>query len=714
VSPSSAGTYCLANITVDTYGRVTAASPSNLALAITGNLPITVTGTPTSVAISVQDASTSQKGVVSLIDNVSTNCTTAALTAAQGCALQQQINALTVSGGLRLAGTFDATASQMLTVTNDGATAGFTIGSNLPTPSVGNTNYFVIATTPGTYSPPGGGGPFNLSQGDWLLSNGTLWQFLNVGGDTSYATTLNPGIIKLATSAEVKTGTDNTLAVTPLTLFCNYVAKTSYASKGNILVASAAETYSALPVSSTDGSPLVACSTSPLGVAYGPLPISQNLLLAKGDIIVASNASTPAQLPVGLDGYVLSACSTETLGVKWVPGSTNFIPCAQITGVGALVTGSAPGVPSTLGSSNNNGDVLVVCTACTNGLAWCTLPASIPTSCITNKGVILTGSSANTPTALGAGPNGFVLAACNLCATGLYWSPPPAGGAATPTVAGVVLGCTTANNSFLGCNAGSGVTTGGFNTLLGVNAGCNITTGFTNVAIGPFTTVASGAASCQLAIGFGSGANWLTGDSNRHIRPGAGIRDCTNNLGAAGQFLASTGTAIQWAVPGPPAFISAGTVQDVGLAATGSASPWPGNTINNNISYRGTGVNQWEVIGTLYQDGSFPGASNGNGDYLFTLPVGLRFNFFLPFQWTWTGSFNRGYVLGYALPGSWVLGGFETDGWYGQNAIVPFDATRYRMVVSTAGGSNFWGSGFYGLASSPPLYAKWSFTFFAQ
>jgi microcystin-dependent protein len=73
---------------------------------------------------------------------------------------------------------------------------------------------------------------------------------------------------------------------------------------------------------------------------------------------------------------------------------------------------------------------------------------------------------------------------------------------------------------------------------------------------------------CQLAIGFSSSSNWLTGDSGKNITPGAGIRDCAGNLGTAGQALTSTGTALEWAGPFVPnaCFIAKGSVV-VGCAA---------------------------------------------------------------------------------------------------------------------------------------------------
>jgi hypothetical protein len=87
---------------------------------------------------------------------------------------------------------------------------------------------------------------------------------------------------------------------------------------------------------------------------------------------------------------------------------------------------------------------------------------------------------------------------------------------------------------------------GDYNVGVGALSHGLLTTGTRNVAIGPNVNVTLPAGNCQLAIGFANAQNWLTGDSSKNIRPGAGIRDCAGNLGTAGQVLSSTGTALQW------------------------------------------------------------------------------------------------------------------------------------------------------------------------
>jgi hypothetical protein len=66
--------------------------------------------------------------------------------------------------------------------------------------------------------------------------------------------------------------------------------------------------------------------------------ISNTILDAKGDLIVASSADTPGKLSVGTDGQVLTAASTTALGVAWTTVAGYSAPTLGTTVVTSGVT----------------------------------------------------------------------------------------------------------------------------------------------------------------------------------------------------------------------------------------------------------------------------------------------------------------------------------------------------------------------------------------
>lgn len=72
-------------------------------------------------------------------------------------------------------------------------------------------------------------------------------------------------------------------------------------------------------------------------LAYEDDVITKALMTAKGDLLAASAASTPAALAVGTDGHVLTADSGEATGVKWSSiGSGDFMADGSVPMTGDL------------------------------------------------------------------------------------------------------------------------------------------------------------------------------------------------------------------------------------------------------------------------------------------------------------------------------------------------------------------------------------------
>lgn len=72
-----------------------------------------------------------------------------------------------------------------------------------------------------------------------------------------------------------------------------------------------------------------AAARTTLDVPSNAEAILDAILDAKGDLIVASAADTPARLAVGTNGHVLTADSAEALGLKWAAASGGGVPDLQ-------------------------------------------------------------------------------------------------------------------------------------------------------------------------------------------------------------------------------------------------------------------------------------------------------------------------------------------------------------------------------------------------
>lgn len=86
---------------------------------------------------------------------------------------------------------------------------------------------------------------------------------------------------------------------------------------------------------------------------------------AKGDLVAATTASTPAALNVGTDSYILSADSAESTGLKWID------PSSLASGLGTVTVTSKTGSYTVTGS-----DVGTFITVDASSAATVTIPSS--------------------------------------------------------------------------------------------------------------------------------------------------------------------------------------------------------------------------------------------------------------------------------------------------------------------------------------------------
>jgi hypothetical protein len=133
-------------------------------------------------------------------------------------------------------------------------------------------------------------------------------------------------------------------------------------------------------------------STGRLGA--GDTAIQPTILNAKGDLIAATAADTPAALTVGANGTVLTAASGEATGLQWAavsagfPAATSFTPTVTSQS-GTITTYSAQGYYYT------SGKIVIATyriTLTTVGTATGTMTVDLPVNATTGTNKAFAGS----------------------------------------------------------------------------------------------------------------------------------------------------------------------------------------------------------------------------------------------------------------------------------------------------------------------------------
>lgn len=159
-----------------------------------------------------------------------------------------------------------------------------------------------------------------------------------------------------ATIKHVLTGED-------LTYFAAAVPAAIVDAKGDLLTATAADTPARLAVGANN-TRLVADSAQATGLKY--VADTQNTVVdAKGDLIVGTAADTVDRLAIGANNTRLVADSAQTTGAKWVADTQNTVVDAE----GDLLVGGAADTIQRL-AIGSNGQYLAVDTGVSGDIKW--------------------------------------------------------------------------------------------------------------------------------------------------------------------------------------------------------------------------------------------------------------------------------------------------------------------------------------------------------
>ena len=551
--------------------------------AVTTTYPLLATTSGAGVDISIAPATITNSGAVQLTSSTTNNSQTLALTAAAGKSLQDQINALILgtTAGIILIGTINGSTGNVASIVNN-TYPGFTVGSPLPAAAPANTGTFVLVSTPGTMTPPGGVSTVT-AEGDWWYSDGVTWTLIPVGVSGGSALPATASIRGTVFGCTPDTGACAIPVVTlgRSTLPSPYVKGTGALCGGHVFIgcnvtpsySGCVGEYGTVLVGncsrSCDNSVVVGNSTWSFtsgGIAIGnstqisntgvpnecgAIAIGHKLTVKTTSIALVSRecGTNPLDFCVGRDSVVIGSyvCSFPSqpgglIAIGRQSSCNIYSPCTLAIGVDAL---RGTELLDRAGWIYGGGQPLAIGTCALAGLRS---NSAFPGAGEANTAVGHYAASGGGTGCFNTFFGTFAGATDSICSVVMGSWAASSRTTDSSVVIGAFSGCggLDRNNIIIGTCAVPNLTYEG-NIFIGTRIGSNTGTLKYNLAIG--------AGNCynppnlngdyQLALGYsetpGTSCHWLTGCADMNIRPGAGIIDANGSSGTNGQVLSSSG-----------------------------------------------------------------------------------------------------------------------------------------------------------------------------
>ena len=202
------------------------------------------------------------------------------------------------------------------------------------------------------------------------------------------------GFATAASNSASAAATSATSAAASVTAAATSASSASTSASAAATSASSASTSASSALTSANSAAVSAASAA----AAVTTAIQASIIDAKGDLIVGTAADTAGRLAIGTNGYILTADSAETTGIKWSAAPAGYL--APTIGTTVITSGTTVStvesvtlnnatVTGTLTAGATSGTNGYLLTATTSGVTWAAAPVSLPSQ-TGNTGKLLT------------------------------------------------------------------------------------------------------------------------------------------------------------------------------------------------------------------------------------------------------------------------------------------------------------------------------------